>query len=255
MKVQDWWVKRYLLTSGIDPTPEMSLAAKQFPDEFTPVLYMTGDAHRKPAPFQWASRGFWADFFKQFIEMNKLCCHVEEFSDGVKATSVPKLFEPVFHNHKVYGFEPNVFKTIREILLFIQEVRPNIESGQSLAKREIHYVTKLMWLVHDMGYMKAEGEEAMRQWGQIQKINVDPVPAKGLPLFSAFLRSYNLTAMALRTGVNDEMGAKIQRVIKQYPDHVHMITCGDAHIVDNPLYQYIQPPIGCFGIADEHNCL
>jgi hypothetical protein len=38
------------------------------------------------------------------IGMNKICCRVETFSDEVKATPVPKLFEPVFHNHKVLRF-------------------------------------------------------------------------------------------------------------------------------------------------------
>ena len=37
----------------------------------------------------------------------------------------------------------------------------------------------------------------------------------------------------------------------KYQDHVHLITCGSEHISKNPLYNYINAPVGCFGIADE----
>jgi hypothetical protein len=251
MKVHNWWVKRGLLTSGIDPTKELSIAADQFPDEYTPMVYMTGDGHRKP-PFQWATQDVWSGFFKQFIAINKICCHVETFSDEVLATSVTKLFEPVFYNLKVFGFEPDVFKILKEIILFNMDMRPKISMGQSQPLSEIRFITKEMWRVHDLGYLQNEGKEAMRQWDKIKGMGYDPVPAKALPIFSDFLSAYNNAAMELRTVVNNEIGANIQRIITKFPDHLHMITCGDAHIYVNPLYNYIEPPVGCFGIADEH---
>ena len=164
MKVQNWWVKPGLLMSGIDPSKEMSIAAKQFPDEYTPMVYITGDGHRTP-PFKWATDDTWADFFKQFVGMNKICCHVETFSDEVKATSVPKLFEPVFHNRKVFGFEPNVFKTIKEIILFNMDMRSNISFDLPQPLSEIRSVVRQMSAVHDMGYLRDEGKEAMRTMG------------------------------------------------------------------------------------------
>jgi hypothetical protein len=252
MKIRNWWVKPGLLTSGIDPTKELSIAGEQFPDEFTPMVYMTGDGHRTP-PFKWATQDVWSGFFKQFIDMNKICCHVETFSNEVQATSVPKLFEPVFYNLKVFGFELEVFKIIKVIIPYNMEMRSSkIAVGQSQPLSEIRYITKEMWRVHDMGYLQNEGEEAMRQWEKFKSMGHDPVPAKALPGFSKFLSEYNYAAMALRTVVNDEIGANIQRIIKQFPDHLHMITCGDAHIFENPLYNYIQPPLGCFGVADQH---
>jgi hypothetical protein len=251
MKVQNWWVKPNLLTSGIDPTKELSMAAEQFPDEFTPMVYMSGDGHRKP-PFQWSTRGVWPGFFKQFIDMNKICCHVETFSDEVQATSVPKLFEPVFHNHKVFGWEPEVFKLTIKIIPLIWEMRSEIAQGEGLAKSKIDDIAKEMGRVRNLGYLLAEGTEATRQRDQFYAMkNIDPIPTKALPLFSHFLSEYNRAAMQLRTVANDEIGSNIQRIIKQFPDHLHMITCGDAHILENPLYLYIQPPLGCFGVADE----
>ena len=46
MKLQNWWVKPSLLTSGIDPTKELSMAAEQFPDEFTPMVYIAKEMGR-----------------------------------------------------------------------------------------------------------------------------------------------------------------------------------------------------------------
>jgi hypothetical protein len=252
MKVQNWWVKPGLLMSGIDPTKELSIAVKQFPSEYTPKVYMTGDAHRTP-PFEWATVNVWGHFFLAWVGVNKICCHVEKFSDEVEATSVPNFFAPVFHNHKVFGFEPNVFKTIKEIILVNMEIRSELSRGASQSKSKIHSVIRQMSHVHDMGYIQDGGQEAMRLWDQIRKMTIDPVPPKVLWPFSDFLSKYNNAAMELRTGVNREIGANIQRIISQFPDHVHMITCGDAHIKHNPLYEYIQPSLGCFGIADDHN--
>jgi hypothetical protein len=252
MKVQSWWVKPGLLMSGNDPTNEMSIAAAQFPGDFEPKAYMTGDGHRKP-PFEWAAQGRWPDFFKQFIEKNKICCHVETFSDAQLAGSVHELFEPVLANRKVFGFEPDVFKFLKEIINYNYVMRPSIESGQDQKLSDIKQVFNAIWLVGRLRYLEDEATEAKKQVDNIKKLGVDPIPAKALPLWSAFLSKYNNAAMELRTVVNNEIGANMQRIINKFPDHVHMITCGDAHIKVNPLYQHIRLPIGCYGFADEHN--
>jgi hypothetical protein len=251
MKVQSWWVKPGLLMSGNDPTNEMSIAAAQFPPDSKPRAYMTGDGHRKP-PFEWAAQGVWAGLFKQLIERNEICCHVETFSGQVKPDSVPELFEPVLCNHKVFGFEPDVFQILKEIINNNYEIRPKIESGEDVKLSIIREVFNAMWNVGRLKYLVDEAKEAKRQVDNIKKLGVDPVPAKALPLWSEFLSKYNNAAMELRTGVNHEFGANIQKIIQKFPNDVHMITCGDAHIKVNPLYQYIQLPIGCYGFADEH---
>jgi hypothetical protein len=62
MKVQNWWVKKGILTSSTGPGPELSLASEQFPDEYDPMVFMTGDGHRHP-PFEWSNRGARKGFF------------------------------------------------------------------------------------------------------------------------------------------------------------------------------------------------
>jgi hypothetical protein len=47
------------------------------------------------------------------------------------------------------------------------------------------------------------------------------------------------------------MGANIQENINKLSGDIHLITCGNVHIIDNPLYNYIEPPIGTFGVVDE----
>jgi hypothetical protein len=44
-----WPISQWVYS--LPPTKELSTAAEQFPDEFTPMVYMSGDGHRKP-PFQ-----------------------------------------------------------------------------------------------------------------------------------------------------------------------------------------------------------
>ena len=71
--------------------------------------------------------------------------------------------------------------------------------------------------------------------------------------FFDFLKHYQEAAMELRTGIHPVIGAGIQRKIEKYDDHVHLISVGDAHVKVNPLYRYIQPPVGTFGVADENS--
>jgi hypothetical protein len=251
MKVQNWWVKPGLLTSGIYPINELATAKANFPPSAEPTVYMTGDAHRNP-PLQWATKDTWPVYFDQFIGKKKVCCHVETFSDEVKPTSVSRLFEPVYNNHKVFGFEPNVFKITKEIINSIWVMRDDILHGKPQSKSKIDSLISKMSRVHDMKLLWDEGKEAMRHWDKIRKVPINPVPVAQLTDFSNFLSEYNAAAMALRTELNDEMGVNIQKIINEYPDHLHMITCGDAHIIDNPLYRYIEPPPGCYGIADQN---
>lgn len=252
MKYNNWWVQQGLLTTVLDPTGELSdVTDRFFPDEYVPMVFMTGDGHRHP-PFRWTERGIWPGIFGEVVHDNKLCCHVETYADAVRVDSVPAGLAPVFHNGKVFGWEPEVFKVIEKILEAIPSVMFGFRDKEPQALSDVHYLTKEMWVVHGHGYLRAEGLRAMQFWDRVRRTRGDMVGADSLPGFAAFLNDYSRSAMALRTGANDVMGAIIQRKIDQYPDHMHLITCGDAHITENPLYRYIRPPVGCFGIADRN---
>jgi hypothetical protein len=252
MRDGHWWIKPGLLTSGEDPTGEMVTASGQFADDYVPMVFMTGDAHRTP-PFQWTTRGAWNHFFDDVIQANKICCHVELYADQVTVNAVPANLSAVFHNGKVFGWEPEVYKIIQGILESIIEILPQVHLGVAQSKATIRSLTSEMWRVHGHGYLQPEGVNAMNFWDLARTSPVDPVPVASLPGFLAFLSGHNNTAMGLRTGIHNVVGATIQKKINQYPDHMHLITCGDAHILHNPLYRFIEPPVGTFGIADENS--
>lgn len=248
-------MKQGLLTSVVDPTAEIASAADQFGDEFTPMIFMTGDAHRTP-PFQWTTRPHWAGFFVEAVESNAICCHVEMFAEDAKRAVLPDILVRVQQNGKVFDTEPEVFRTLKDILEAIPEATSPLGFHQPLPQATIRFFANAMWRVRDMGYLRLEATAMMGIWDQVRSQTgmprPDPVPAASVPTLLNLLRQYNLAAMQLRTGIHNVIGATIQRRIVQYPDHIHLITCGDAHIIDNPLYNYIQPPVGTFGIADQN---
>jgi hypothetical protein len=260
MKRQNWWDKKGLLTSGRDPTPELALAAAQFPDEYAPMVFMTGDGHGHP-PFQWAEQANWSRMFEPCIAANLICCHVETYSDAVTVESVPKMFSDVFHNQKVFGWEPDVFRIIQSISETLNALRAHIQLKKSetvggignveLHASDIRSLSSMMWRVHDHGYLKAEGKVAMAYWDAARDIGKRMIRLNELPGYADFLTDYSRAGMQLRVVANDAIGANIQRKIQKFPDHMHLITCGNAHILHNPLYLYIQPPLGTFGIVDE----
>jgi hypothetical protein len=254
MKVGDWWVSRGVLTSGDDPSGELAGAAEQFGDDYTPMVFMTGDGHRTPA-FQWATRGCFTGFFDEAIDDNKVCCYVETFSDSVKADQVPVSFQRVHGNHKVFGWEPAVFRNIQGIIEWIVEWIPKIHDDQTPDVQEIHYISREMYLVHNNGYLRLQGDRAMQYRDIVRARKGFPSDQVLLKQFLQFIKDYQRAAIALRVdpAVHRVVGRTIQQRIDQYPDHVHLITCGDAHVKDlaNPLYNFITPPPGVFGVADE----
>jgi hypothetical protein len=249
MKVQNWWVKKGLLTSGADPAPELSVASDQFPDEYVPMVFMTGDGHRHP-PFEWSNRGVWKGFFAKLVEDNKICCHVETFADDVKVDSVPKHLEAAFYNQKVFGWEPEFYKIIQRTIETAINLLLQMTQGESMALTDINALARDLGQVQQLGYLADESRMAQAFALKAARAKAATVTPDQMGGYDVFLKEYKNVGMSLRTGINDVIGANIQRVIKRYPDHMHFITCGDAHIITNPLQRYIEPPIGTFGIAD-----
>jgi hypothetical protein len=250
MKVGKWWVSPGVLTSGTDPGVELAAAADQFGDEYTPMLFMTGDGHAHPS-FGWTMRGHWPAFFREVVAINKVCCHVEQFANTVTAAAVPAVLADVYRNGKVFGWEPEVFKTIQRVLEAVNEMLADVLTGIAPNRGDINYLTKDMWAVHGQGQLRAEGVQAMQYWDIARAQNSDPVPLSALPNFGTFLRNYQRAAMQLRTGIHPVIARHLQGLIDRYPDHMHLISCGDAHLIYNALHGYLTPPPGTFGVADQ----
>jgi hypothetical protein len=260
MKVGEWWVEKGVLTTSVDPTRDLEYAGEQFPDEYVPTVFMTGDGHREP-PFAWTARHPWDDFFRNLVKENLICCHVEKFADAVTQDCVPVAFAPVYRNGKVFGWEPDVFKRIRDIIQRIWTLRSQLQMNGSLSKSDIAGITGRMVVVGREGYLDGEAAIAEHLGQRARTSQSDPVPSREVPELDDLFKIYNQNAMALRTKVHNVVGKTIQRRMDAYPGHFHLITCGDAHMINTtdgglvypPLYTFVNPPTGTFGIADEHH--
>jgi hypothetical protein len=104
------------------------------------------------------------------------------------------------------------------------------------------------------GHLQKEADIATEYLMTGMALQVDPVPMHKLGDYDTFLGKFAGTrAMQLRTEIHAIVGATIQANIDRYADHVHLITCGDAHITcEDPLFLHIKPPIGTFGVVDEN---
>jgi hypothetical protein len=252
MKVGKWWVSRGVLASGNDPTVELGGAAEQFGDEYAPMLFMSGDGHRTPG-FLWATRGCWEHFFDDAINANKVCCYVETFSDRVTADMVPASFQAVYGNHKVFGWELGVFRNVQRVIDWILEWIPKMHEDVKPDLNDIQYVTREMYIIYNSGYLRAEGVRAMK-WRDVVRADNGFRSDELLQLFLKWVKDYQRATIRLRVdpAVHRAVGGIIQRQIDQFSDHFHFISCGDAHVNDvhNPLYKFITPPPGIFGVAD-----
>ncbi|WP_085707454.1 hypothetical protein [Pseudomonas sp. B35(2017)] len=254
-----WWIDEGVLMSDERAT-DLEAAAGHFPDEYDPMIFLTGDAHREP-PFQWAAQGVWANFFAPLIEDNKIVCHVEQYPRAVTRDSVPPLFGPVFDHGKVFGWEHAVFPILENLMKNYynraQDFPANITVG--FVRGALGDSAK----VAQMGFLKTEHQAFVdfakpyveEKTGLKAIFSSTPSSttrlsatdgAKFKELYSAYVRA----GMELRTGIHPYIAPAIQRLIDTYRDHIHLITCGDAHLLVNPLYQYLHPPEGCFGIVD-----
>ncbi|MFJ4195415.1 hypothetical protein [Pseudomonas sp. NPDC089534] len=254
-----WWIDEGVLMSD-ERAQDIAAAAGHFPEDYAPTVFLSGDAHRKP-PFQWAAQGVWADFFGPLIEDNKIVCHVEQYPRAVTRESVPPLFGPVFDRGKVFGWEHAVFPYIENLMRnYYKKVQ---DFPHAVSVGYIRAVLVDTSSVAQMGFLRAEHQAIVdfakpyveKKTGVQALFSSSPAPTKliapkdGLK-FKELYFAYVEAGMELRTGIHPLIAPAIQRLIDTYRDHMHLITCGGAHLLFNPLYQYLQPPVGSFGIVD-----
>lgn len=247
MKKGNWWVKEGVLTSSLDPTSEMSLAANAFPSEYVPMVFMTGDGHRRP-PFKWTCHEHWLSFFDALVAANEICCHVEKYSDAVESEDVPANLQKVFMNNKVFGWEPEIFKDLEKI----QNECFRMMGEDKISISEVRILTNSMRRVTLSNYLEDESNIASEFYLNAIALRSEYFSLSALKGYENFIGKYAGTSvMKLRTLIHAEVGSTIEGHMKLLPDHMHIVTCGDAHIsCSDPLYDHVAPPIGTFGIAD-----
>jgi hypothetical protein len=248
LRIGKWWrATTGLLTQEADPDGELAEAGESFPDEYLPMLFMTGDGHRNP-PFAWAVRDLWWGVFGDIVEMDKLCCHVELFGDQVTQNSVPARLRPVYNRGKVFGWEPDFYRLVLKVMERALQMFANQDQGWT--PKDVIWITSNIRAIGTLGYLRHRVQAAVTPHATALKTSKQRLTEKDLPGFARYLLAYQNDAMGLRTAINNVIGANIQRIVDRYPDHMHLITCGDAHITTNPLYGYVNPPVGTYGIAD-----
>lgn len=223
-------------------------------------FFLSGDGHGTP-PFQWAVRPAVKEMFLTLQANDQLCFHVEELPENVTSESIPQVFDPVFVRQKVFGWELPMFRDLQPVMercldISSSEVAPSDEDVNGLHDSFVtmdqrgHQVNDPPWLAAAVAIsatFKAYRTKVGHYW--IDPRRIDPIP-KTEADYKTFVLGYFNNAMQLRTGANNFIGARIAANIALHPNDTHLITVGDAHILVDPVQQYIPVPLGQTALID-----
>lgn len=227
-------------------------------DAQIPRFFMTGDGHRSP-PFAWTMR---CDTLKvHFLTLmthELLCAHVEEYPKDVSLASVPVLLQLLYGQQRIFGWELPIYRDLQPIMEKCLElvgsslVPAEVIDDVVALDKEIVRMHALLWQIGNPNTLRDAMAQSLIFRQYYREVCKGKAPRNlGMEAhYRQFLLGYNNAAMDLRTGVNRFIGNNIQRIINQYPDCTHIITCGDAHITHDPLYQYVHLPPGKLGVVD-----
>lgn len=211
-------------------------------------FYLSGDGHRTP-PFAWATRPAVQPHFLQLMAAGNLCLHVEQHQEDVTDHSIPEVFNPVFVQQKVFGWELSMFKDLLPAMTLIMEIMGNLPnpylSDVVALHRDMVRMDSLAWKVSNPPWIHAalaQSDIYLAYWKQ--RLETDPrkrIAAIGATedAYMAFINQYNNSCMALRCDANNFIAVNIMNAMAQFPNATHLITVGNAHLVTNPVQQYI----------------
>jgi len=227
-----------------------------------PRFFMTGDGHRSP-PFLWTA--VCSDLklhFQNLMLSGMLCVHVEQHPEDVGEASVPGFLMLLANAGRIFGWELAIYKDLLPIMTQCMDL-----AGSSLVPSQvvddvvrldkaIIRMNALLWQIgNPLALQGAPARSlAFRQYYEgVAHKGQARIPATEMQ-FGQFLLGYHNTAMGLRTDVNPYIGLNIQKIVNQYPNCTHLIACGDAHITQNNLSQYVTTtPPGAAGVVDGSN--
>jgi len=210
--------------------------------------YLSGDGHRTP-PFAWAVRPAVRAHFLNLMATGNLCLHVEQHQEDVTDQSIPAQFDPVFVQHKVFGWELSMFKHLLPVMTLIMDVMGQLPdpalSDVVALHRDMVRMDALAWSVGNPPWIHnalAQSDVFLAYW----KLRLHENHAQRIPPNAAtelnymtFLNQYNNACMALRCDANNFIAVNIMNAMARFPNDTHLITVGNAHLVTNPVQQYI----------------
>ncbi len=210
--------------------------------------YLSGDGHRTP-PFAWAVRPAVRAHFLQLMATGDLCLHVEQHQEDVTSESIPALFDPVFVQQKVFGWELSMFKHLQPVMELVMEImgalpQPVLSDVVAL-HREMVRMDSLAWKVGNPPWIHAalaNSDTYLAYWKA--RLHANPgarIAANGATehAYLVFLNQYQNACMALRCDANNFIAINIMNAMARFPLATHLITVGNAHLVTNPVQQYI----------------
>ncbi len=234
-----------------------SMTARKIELQFSegiPRFFLTGDGHRNP-PFKWIESCKELELhFLGLMAQGQLCVHVEEHPEAIRQSSIPLKLHPLLHSKRVFGWELDIYRVLRPVM----EVSMGVV-GQEKRLTDVVYLDKEWVRINALLWQIGGGSQTLRQAqsNSFKFRSYFQARSKGAKkdllkeaAYDRFLLDWNRAAMVLRTDANAYIARNIQKVINQYPDATHLITCGDAHISINPLQQYIRLPEDAPGIID-----
>lgn len=222
-----------------------------------PRFWMSGDGHGNP-PFEWMN-GKSSPLLKQhFVDRmaaGKLCAHVEVYADAVTVNSVPQQFKALYESGNVFGWELEIYKSLEPVMRTCIDVAGRVDQLDSETLKltamsiesKIGVVERLLTDFGSPKCMAGQQAEAAKFHAAIIK------GTASLDEYSMFLIGYQKAAMVMRTAneVHKKVAENIGAKVKLNPDCTHVIACGDAHLIDNPLYKFIKLPAEASGVWDK----
>lgn len=214
------------------------------------LFFLTGDAHRKP-PFLWAVRkecSVLRNHFLTLMEQELLCAHVEEFPDKVTMNCVPDELRGLHTQNHIIGWELSIFRDLRSVMEQCDELRSKRElnpfevlSDVVALDREINRVQALLHQIGNPEIFRKLNKFSFLYRQHYQRVS-DKVIERNIAIeekYRRFLSDYFLAAMEQRTAAHRYVAMNIVKNINQHPECTHLITIGDAHLLTNPVYNYI----------------
>jgi hypothetical protein len=239
---------------------DQTLAAMMPGDTPVPRFFMTGDGHDHP-PFAWTDAcGTLRAHFQTLILADRLCLHVEELQSAVDHTSVPERLMGLVDRQRVFGWELSVFGALAPAYETCNELEAHgnyqpTAVTYAMAVELDRAIVKAHPLLWELANPPAlfNGRTISWQYREYSRRVLGGLVPRNLATeaqYAGMVHNYRQAVMVARITGNPTIGRKIQGVIDRFPDSTHLITCGDAHILHNPLQNFVRIPQNVTGIVD-----
>lgn len=207
-------------------------------------FYLTGDGHRNP-PFAWATRPAVLQHFLGLMAAGRLCLHVEEHQDAIKAASIPWQFDHVREQNKVFGWELSIYRHLQPAMELAMSLmgdmpRPPMQDVVAL-DRHLIQINALAWKYGNRRFMRDSADTANEFRIHLIELARNKTQRNGAieDDYTQFLKKFFNECMDYRCKANIFIGANIRNAIARFPNATHLITVGNAHLDSNPVQQYI----------------